>query len=56
MCDIVFEKAKGRGGRTSVYVEAAVRRVLRKRCHEKLCRIHKKISVPASIFWLSYSL
>ena len=31
MCDIVFEKAKGRGGRvnrTSVYTEAAVRRVL----------------------------
>ena len=31
MCDIVFEKAKGRGGavnRTSVYAEAAVRRVL----------------------------
>ena len=31
MCDIVFEKAKGRGGtvnRTSAYGEAAVRRVL----------------------------
>ena len=31
MCDIVFEKTKGRGGtvnRTSVYPEAAVRRVL----------------------------
>ena len=31
MCDIVFEKAKGRGrtvNRASVYVEAAVRRVL----------------------------
>ena len=31
MCDIVFEKAKGRGGtvnRTCVYGEAAVRRVL----------------------------
>ena len=31
MCDIVFEKTKGRGGtvnRTSVYVEAAVQKVL----------------------------
>ena len=31
MCDTVFEKAKGRdgtGNRTSVYVEAAVRRIL----------------------------
>ena len=31
MCDIVFEKAKGRGrkvNRASVYAEAAVRRVL----------------------------
>ena len=31
MCDIVFEKAKGRAGkvnRTSVYAEAAIRRVL----------------------------
>ena len=31
MCDIVFDKAKGRGGtvnRTSVYAEAAVHRVL----------------------------
>ena len=31
MCDIVSEKAKGRGGkvnRTSVYAEATVRRVL----------------------------
>ena len=31
MCDIVFDKAKGRGGtvnRTSVYAEAAVQRVL----------------------------
>ena len=56
MCDIVFEKAKGRGGRTSVFVEAVVRRVLWKRCHEKLCRIHKKMSVPESIFWLRYSL
>ena len=31
MCDIVFEETKGRGGtvnRTSVYAEAAFRRVL----------------------------
>ena len=31
ICDIVFEKTKGRGGtvnKTSVYAEAAVRRVL----------------------------
>ena len=31
MCDIIFEKAKGRGGtvnRTKVYAETAVRRVL----------------------------
>ena len=31
MCDIVFEKAKGRGrtvNRASVYAEAAIRRVL----------------------------
>ena len=31
MCDIAFEKTKGRGGivnRTSVYAEAAVQRVL----------------------------
>ena len=33
MCDIVFEKAKGHGGRSSFYVEAAVGRVLWKRCH-----------------------
>ena len=30
MCDIVFEKANGTVNRTSVYVEAAVQRVLRK--------------------------
>ena len=44
MCDIVFEKAKGRGGtvnRTSVYGEAA----------KKFCKIHKKTSVPDSLFW-----
>ena len=45
MCDIVFEKVKGRGGtvnRTSVYAEAAVRRVL----YDKFLRIHKKTFVP----------
>ena len=38
MCDIVFEKAKGRGGtvnRMSDYAQAAIRRVLLKRCYEK---------------------
>ena len=52
MCDIVFEKAKGRDkkvNRRSVYVEAAVRRALQKRCCEKFRRIHKKDS-SASVF------
>ena len=51
MCDIGFEKAKGHGGtvnKTSVYSEAAVRRVL-KRWYEKYCRIHKKTTVPESL-------
>ena len=49
MCDIVFEKAKGHGGtvnRTSVYVEAEVRRVF----YEKFRRIHKKTSVSEYLF------
>ena len=53
MCDIVFKKTKGCGGtvnRTSVYAEAAVRRVLLKNCFEKLRRIHKRASVPESLF------
>ena len=53
MCDIVFEKTKGRDGtvnRMSVYAEAAVRRVLLKKCYEKCRRIHKKISAPESVF------
>ena len=53
MCDINFEKAKGRGGTvniTSVYAEAAVRRVLLKKCYEKFRKIHKKTSVPESLF------
>ena len=52
MCEIVFEKAKGRGGtvnRTSVYAEA-VRRVLSKKCYEKSLKILKKTSVPESLF------
>ena len=52
MCDIVFEKAKGRGrkvNRASVYAEAAVRRVLLKSCYEKFRRIHKKTSVMESL-------
>ena len=51
MCDVVFEKTKVHGGtvkRTSVYAEAAVRRVLLK--SEGFCRIHKKTSVRESIF------
>ena len=54
MCVIVFEKTKGRGGtvnRTSVYVEAAVQSVLWKKYHEKIRGIHKKRSVPESLFW-----
>ena len=53
MCDIVFEKVKGRGGtvnRTSVHAEAAGRKVLLKRCYEKFPKIHKKTSVPKSPF------
>ena len=53
MCDIIFEKAKGHGrkvNRASVYAEAAVRRVLLKRCYEKFHRIHKKTSVTESLF------
>ena len=52
MCDIAFQKVKSCGGtvnRTSV--EAAVRRVLYKRCYEKFRRIHKKTSVRESLFW-----
>ena len=54
MCDIVFEKAKGHGetvNKTSVYDEAAVRRVLSKRCYEKFRGIHQKTSMPESLFW-----
>ena len=57
--DIVFEKANGYGGtvnKTSVYAEAAVRKVLGKRLREKFRRIHhkkkttKKTSVSESVF------
>ena len=54
MCDIVFEKAKRRGGtvnRMSVYNGAAVKRVLLKTCYEKFCRIHKKAFVLEYLFW-----
>ena len=54
MSDIVFEKVKDHVWtvkRTSVYAEAAVRRLLKKRCSEKFCRIHKKTPVPESHFW-----
>ena len=53
MCDIFFEKAKGRGvtvNKTSVYAEAAIQRVLLKKSYEKFCRIHKKTSVPGCCF------
>ena len=53
MCEIVFEKVQGRAGevnRLNVYAEAAVRRVLYKRFYEKFPRIHKKTSVPESLF------
>ena len=53
MCGIVFEKTKGRGGtvnRTSVYAEAAIQRILYRKCYEKFRRIHKKTSVPESLF------
>ena len=53
MCDIVFEKAKGPDRtviRMSVCSEAAVPRALHKRRYKKFRRIHKKKSVPESIF------
>ena len=53
MGDIFFEKTKGRGGtvnRTSVYAEVAVQRVLQRKCYEKFRRVHKKTSVPESLF------
>ena len=37
MCDIVFEKAKGRGGRTSVYVEAALMRNFAEFTKKNIC-------------------
>ena len=51
MCEIVFEKAKVRGGtvnKTSFYTEAAV--LLQKRSYEKFRKIHKKESVLESLF------
>ena len=56
MSDIVFEKVKDHVWtvkRTSVYAEAAVRRLLKKRCSEKFCRIHKKTC--AGISFLVFS-
>ena len=53
-----LKKAKGCGGtvnRTSVYAEAATRRVLL-RCHEKFRRIHKKFSVSKFLFLKSKTL
>ena len=54
ICDVVFEKAKGRRAnvnRRNVYAEAAIRMILWKRWDEKFCRIHKKTFVPESLFW-----
>ena len=55
MYDIAFEKAKGRGGTVnrSAEAEAVVWREgsLKKRCFEKFGKIHKKTSVPESLFW-----
>ena len=54
MCDIIFENAKSHRrtvNRMNVYAEAVVRKVLRKICYEKFCRIHKKTSVPESLLW-----
>ena len=48
MCNIVFGKVKGGGGsvhRMNDCAEAAVLRVLQKRCSEKFCKIHKKTPV-----------
>ena len=45
--------AKGRGrtvNRASVHAEAAFKRVPLKRCYKKFRRIHKKTSVPESLF------
>ena len=53
MCDIVFEQAKDRGrkvNRASIYAEAAVRKVLLKRCYEEFRRIHKKTSLTEYLY------
>ena len=49
MCDIVFEKTKGRGetvNKMSVNAEGTVPKVLWKSASEKFCKIHKKTTVP----------
>ena len=45
MCGIIFEKVKG------VYAEAAAQRY-----YDKFCRIHKKTSVPESLFLAKLNL
>ena len=53
ICHSVFEKVQGRAGKvnkTSVYAEAAVRRVFSKRFYDKFPRIRKKTFVPESLF------
>ena len=54
MCNIIFEKVQSRVGKVNrvnvVYAEAAIRKVLQKRFYENFPRIHKKTSVPESLF------
>ena len=54
MCNIVFEKVQGHVGKVNgadvFYAEGAIRRVLQKRFYENFPRIHKKTSVPESLF------
>ena len=50
MSDIDFEKTRGHGGtvdRASVHAETAF---MQKKCYWKFRRIHKKKSVPESLF------
>ena len=44
------QRRAGKVNRTSVFAEAAVRRVLQKRFSDKFPRIHKKASVTESLF------
>ena len=44
------QRRAGKVNRTSLFAEAAVRRVLEKRFSDKFPRIHKKASVAESLF------